>query len=309
MTRLLAPLLLVAAWTLAPAQPQKTPAGPRLHISAVAFDRDDRPVADLRASDIEVWIGGYRVPIETLTVVDPASAGQPGRLIVLLLDDTNLPPALIPRVKEIARHFVDRLGPQDEMAVVGLNGDAMELTGDRNQLLRRVETIGLMQATGVQRLDDIGAHVLKTVTVLSRELVERPGGRKAIVGIGPASLFDTPIPNPIVGRDLRPEWTEAMRATASAGTHFYVIDPGGVGTLPAFSGASGFARETGGHTFLNTNDFKGAADRILEEASNHYVITVADPPVRRTSDLRELDVRVLRRGITVRTRRAIVGRP
>ena len=67
--------------------------------------------------------------------------------------------------------------------------------------------------------------------------MERPGGRKAIVGIGPASLFDTPIPNPIVGRDLRPEWTEAMRATASAGTHFYVIDPGGVGTLPAFSGA------------------------------------------------------------------------
>ena len=88
-------------------------------------------------------------------------------------------------------------------AVVGLNGDAMELTGDRNQLLRRVETIGLMQATGVQRLDDIGAHVLKTVTVLSRELVERPGGRKAIVGIGPASLFDTPIPNPIVGPRCR----------------------------------------------------------------------------------------------------------
>ena len=49
-----------------PAHAQKTPAapaGPRLHISAVAFDRDDRPVADLRASDMEVWIGGFHVPI------------------------------------------------------------------------------------------------------------------------------------------------------------------------------------------------------------------------------------------------------
>jgi hypothetical protein len=50
-------------------------------------------------------------------------------------------------------------------------------------------------------------------------------------------------------------------------------------------------------------------DRIMGEASNYYVITVVDPPIRRTSELRELDVRVLRRGITVRTRRALVGRP
>jgi hypothetical protein len=47
----------------------------------------------------------------------------------------------------------------------------------------------------------------------------------------------------------------------------------------------------------------------MREASTYYVIAVADPPVRRTSDLRELDVRVLRRGITVRARRAILGRP
>ena len=312
MTRVLALLMLVAAATLPPAHAQKPPAappGPRLHISAVAFDRDDRPVDDLRASDMEVWIGGYRVPIETLTVIDPTSAGQPGRLTVLLLDDTTLPPGLIPRVKDIARRFVERMAPGDEMAIVALNGDTMESSGDRNVLLRSIDAVGLLQASGVQRVDDVGAHVLKTVAVLSQQLLERPGGRKTIVGIGPARLFDTPIPNPIVGRDLRPEWTEAMRATASAGTHFYVIDPGGVGALPAFSGSSGFARETGGHTFVNTNDFTGAVDRIIGEASSYYVITVADPPVRRTSDLRELDVRVLRRGITVRTRRAIVGRP
>ncbi len=36
-----------------------------LHISAVAVDGDERPVTNLKKEDLEVWIGGYRVPIES----------------------------------------------------------------------------------------------------------------------------------------------------------------------------------------------------------------------------------------------------
>lgn len=194
------------------------------------------------------------------------------------------------------------------MAVVALNGDVMESTGDRSRLLRSIDTCNL-QPAGILRLDVAGEHVLETIASLSRQLVEPPGSRKTIVGIGAAWLFDTPIPPPTVGRDLRPEWTDAMRATALADAQVYVIDPAGVGASRFGGGSSGFARETGGHAFLNTNDFNGAVDRIMREAWSYYVITVADPPVRRTADLRELDVRVLRRGVTVRARRAIVGRP
>jgi len=50
-----------------------------------------------------------------------------------------------------------------------------------------------------------------------------------------------------------------------------------------------------------------AAERIMREAGSYYVIRVADPPVGRKANLRELDVRVLRRGVTVRARRAIPG--
>jgi hypothetical protein len=87
-----------------------------------------------------------------------------------------------------------------------------------------------------------------------------------------------------------------------------LIDPKGVGTSPTLSGSSGFARETGGQTFANTNDVSAAADRIMREAGSYYVIRITDPPVGRKADLRDLDVRVLRRGITVRARRAIPGR-
>jgi hypothetical protein len=86
-----------------------------------------------------------------------------------------------------------------------------------------------------------------------------------------------------------------------------VVDPAGLGMSRTFSGSSGFARETGGYTFANTNDVDGAAERIMREAGYYYVIQITDPPVGRKADLRELDVRVLRRGITVRARRAIPG--
>ncbi len=312
MRRLIVVLTLLAIGTLVDALAQSPPepraSGPLLRINAVALDRDDRPVMDLRARDLEVWIGGYRVPIQTVTAVTTSSDDR-GREIVLLLDDTTLAPVQAPRVRAIARRFVNRMAPGDQMAIVALNGDTMESSGDRTRLLKSIDAANLLPAAGVQRVEDVGAHVLQTIAALSRQFVEGSGGRRTIVAIGAAWLFDRPIPPPMVGRDLRPEWTDAMRATASAGVHVYVIDPAGVGASPVFNGSSGFARETGGHAFLNTNDFDGAVDRIMREASSYYVIAVADPPIRRTSDLRELDVRVLRQGVTVRARRAVLGRP
>jgi VWFA-related protein len=311
MRRLLVVLTLSGIGTLADAQaprpPESRPSGPLLRISVVALDKDDRPVMDLQARDLEVWIGGYRVPIETVTAVSTANDDR-GRDIVLLLDDTTPDPIQGPRVREIARRFVNRMAPGDQMAIVALNGGTMESTGERPRLLRAIEAANLMPAAGVQRVEDVGAHVLEAIAALSRQFDEG-SGRRTIVAIGAAWLFDRPIPPPTVSRDLRPEWTDAMRATAAAGAHVYVIDPAGVGASRTLDGSSGFARETGGHAFLNTNDFNGAVDRIMREASSYYVIAVADPPIRRTSDLRELDVRALRQGITVRARRAILGRP
>jgi VWFA-related protein len=289
-----------------PRQSTVEPSG-QLSIAAVAVDRNGRPVLDLRPDELEVWINGYRVPIETLTAVTPGHDEGGGRSIVLLLDDVTLDPAAVPRARDAARRVVERMSAGDQMAIVMLNGDSMESTGDRARLLQRLHTYNT-RAAGVMRLDTLGELVLKTVAALSRQFAETSSGRKTIIAIGSAWLFDMPIPPPTIGRDLRPEWTDAMRAMAFANVTLYVIDPKGLGSSRTFSGSSGFARETGGHTFANTNDVSGAADRIMGEAGSYYVIRVADPPVGRKADLRELDVRVLRRGITVRARRAIPGR-
>lgn len=296
---------LFAAAAISQSATQAGPSRPVV-IDAVAFDRDHNPVTDLRQEEVEVWIGGYRVPIEAFEAVTPANDPGKGRLIVLVLDDVTLPLQLVPRARDVARRFVNRMAPGDEMAIVLLNGAVMESTSDRARLLRTIEAYHV-RPSGVMRIDELGAHVLNTVATLAGRLAEAPDHRGVIVAIGASWLFDRPIPPPSVSRDLRAEWTAAMRALAIAHASLYVIEPAGVGMSPVGGGSGGFAHATGGHTFLNTNDLTGAADRIMRETAHYYLIAVADPPIQRKADLRALEVRVSRRGVTMRAREFIPG--
>jgi len=304
------PCLLVFATACGAPVVAQEPPRPRperlLTIDAVALDRKNNPVTDLRQEEVEVWIGGYRVPIDAFEAVTPATDPLEGRLIVLLLDDVTLPLQLVPRAREAARRFVNQMGPDDEMAIVLLNGAVMESTSDRARLLRTIETYNV-RPSGVMRIDELGAHVLNTVATIAGRLAEAPDRRGVIAAIGASWLFDRPIPPPSVARDLRAEWTAAMRALAIGHASLYVIEPAGVGMSPVGGGSGGFAHATGGHTFLNTNDLTGAADRIMRETAHYYLIAVTDPPVQRKADLRELEVKVLRRGVTIRARTAIPG--
>ena len=297
MRRLLVLPLLAAS--LAAAAPQR--AG-TIDLEVVALDGRAQPVTDLEPRELEVWINDFRIPIETVSFVSPQTGGR-GTTIVLVLDDMSVHPASVPRIREAARALVERLQPGDRIAIVSLNGDSMEATADKAALVKAIDR---HHARSLPiRFDHAAQHVFRTVTALSRQIAEAPGGRKAIVLIGSGWLFDRPVPPPTASIDLRPDWVDAMRATANAHASIYVIDPAGVGTAPVTGGSSGFARETGGFAFTNTNDLGGAAERILSELRTYYVLTVEDPAVGKKADLREVQVKVQRRGVTVRARRGI----
>jgi len=299
-------IVLACVYTFPAPQTPVEPRPGRLLIDAVVVDRAGMPVLDVKPSELEVWIVGYRVPIESVTFVSPTPEVASSRAIVLLLDDINVDPAVMPRARDAARRFVEGMVPNDRVAIATLSGTVLEPNADRARLRQRIEAYA-PHAWSVDRLDTMGAHVLNTVTAVSRLIGQTTGGRKAIVALGPAGLFDTPIPPPSVGRDLRPEWVNAMRTMAAANIALYVIDPAGVGGARTTGGDSGFARETGGMAFINTNDMTGVADRIMREAGTYYLIEVRDPPMGRQMDLRALDVRVLRPGLSVRARRAMSG--
>src|SRR5215212_7669825 len=111
MTRLLLMLVLAVSAATAAARPQ-APAergAAKIQIDAVAVDKKGVPVIDLKAEELEVWIGHFRVPIDDFTVVTPAS--DQSRLIVLVLDHVTMPLSYAGRGKEAARRFVNRMLP------------------------------------------------------------------------------------------------------------------------------------------------------------------------------------------------------
>lgn len=299
MTRFVAAVALAALTHGGAANPA---AAPLLNIDVVAIDGKGAPVTDLKPDELEVWINDRRIPIQTVTFVTPRE-GATGRTLVLLLDDMVAHPVSTPRIKEAARQLVKRLPAGDRMAIVSLNGDMMKSTDDRASLLKAID--GYHSRSTPMRIEDIGYHVMKTVAMLSRQMTEAFDGRKAIVAIGTGWMFDMPVPPPTGTRDLRPVWVEAMRAAAAARVSLYVIDPAGVGSRVISGGDSGFARETGGYAFTNTNDVNGAIGRILSEIQTYYVLSVEDPPIGRKADLREVEIKVSRRGVTARARKGI----
>jgi len=308
--RLVGQLVLAALVATSPQAGQKPQErGPdQLWIDAVFVDGKGSVVTDVRRDEVEVWIGHFLVPIEDFISVTPANdAGRGGRYIVLLLDDITTPLDQVPRVKEVARHIVSRVDPQDHVAIVTLNGSAMDSTGDRAPLLRAIETYNV-RAVGVIRAEDLGAQVLQTVAALAEQLGKAGDRRKTILAIGRSDFFDRPIPPPRYGRDLKPDWIAAMRAMAQANATLYVIDSSMVGGrfLPD-AGDTGFAHATGGQAFIGLNDLDGAADKVLAEASNYYLIGVKAPPAGRTADLRDIQIKIKRRGVIVRTREAVSG--
>ncbi|HET7697196.1 MAG TPA: VWA domain-containing protein [Vicinamibacterales bacterium] len=298
-------LWLGAVASLVGQAPARTPPAATVVLEVVAHDRRGMPVMDLKPGEVEVWIGHFRVPIETFTVVQPGADERAGRLFILILDDVSVPLPVMPRVKEAAHHFVAGMRPGDQMAVVMLSDPALEMTGDVAKLRSAIDRY-TVRATGLMRGDQLGAQVLNTIGGAAQSLIEAGGGRKTIVGIGSGWLLDRPIPPPGSGFDLLQEWIGAMRAMSRTGSVFYAIDPGGLDMRRrADGGDTGFARETGGLGFLATNDLKGAADRILRESASYYSLRVASPPVGGSDGLREVELKVTRRDVTVRARRAV----
>jgi hypothetical protein len=301
-------LFCIALFSAAPAAVQDPPApsssGRLLEIHAVAVDGRGNPVADLRPQDVEVWIAGVRVPLESLGVPAARTEGR-GRLIVLMLDDITLDPTMVARAREAANRFVEKMAPGDRMGVAMLNSGGLEITSSAAQARSLIDRF--RQSIGALPVDRLGEDFLNRLAAAARAVVEAPEPRKIVVGIGSAWLLNTPVPTGEVGAiDIREEWFAAMRALGNARAPYYMIDPIGVGVsrqTPSY----GLAREAGGYAFVNTNDLNGAVDKILRETDNHYVIRVGDPPFGRKAVVRELEVRSLRRDVTIRAPRGIPG--
>ena len=160
--------VLVIAWiasAVAPAaqQPPTFRSGVELiEVDATVIDGDGNPVPDLRAADFSVTVDGepravvqaqfisLRAPEKSSLPADfPAEdAGytsnadsDPGRLIVILVDEESMPWGEGRRLMHAAAGFVDSLGPGDRVSVVAMPqpGVYIDFTSDHDRARRAVE--------------------------------------------------------------------------------------------------------------------------------------------------------------------------
>lgn len=294
-------------------------------VPVVVENAKGEAITTLTAADFSVTEDGRPVAIETFrapTHVRARDAGDGDRFIVIALDNINTPAEIAWRVKDIAKRFVDKAGPSDDVSVITLaNGRAASGTGTTAARIA-IDRFAPMMLSARTRAQLI-ADGLESLASLTEQIAKSPHRRKILTIIGASAMFDPSDPSAFDGvpPNVAAQWEYAVRTAGRANISAYLIDPHG--PLPAASasefGAPGaspqrpsfiyppgymsdaFTTRTGGLSWVNTNNYKGAIDRIWRDAAAYYLIGYRTPLNDRR--LHDIEVTVKGDGLRVRARR------
>ena len=358
-------LALIAAAT---GRPEAQQAPPRfragvdvIRVEVSVLDEDRKPVRGLTRADFTILqdgkpqeivaFGEVRIPDAppataaswTREVAPEVSTNRAldGRLVLLLLDDGLEPGPFATRTKEIARSVVERLGPDDQAAVVFTrdNRPAQDFTADRAKLYTAIDhfTTGFVFS---QKREDRASggdslyyrYSIDTLGEIAKSLVDIPHRRKVLVYIGigvPISVEEAATPMAMgssdgSSADLQARALEsigalgqALRRARMSNVTVYSIDSAGLGGLEAYAAAhpgymapAGQMRDylhtvaaaTGGRAAVEVEDYRPVIERVFEENTSYYLIGYRATTPASDDKFRRLDVKVNRRGTVVRAR-------
>ena len=144
-----------------------------VEVSAVVTSNGET-VTDLKPAEVQVLDNGAAQPLMAFEFVDLASTTGPTqrRDFVLMLDDLHVHPRQTRAVQDVARAFVDMLGPYDRLAIVNTSPHEliMQLSTDREQarsLIRKFRGKNGIGDSGQMRDANarIHLHVLRNVAL------------------------------------------------------------------------------------------------------------------------------------------------
>lgn len=177
-------------------------------------------------------------------------------------------------------------------------------------------------------------NTLATLKNLADYLAGMRGRRKALVYFSEGIDYD--ISNPIqntYATDVQNQMQDLVAAATRANVNIYSVDPRGVASigeevmdiqsLPEDNsiGTTNLynelrieqdslryvSDETGGFAVLNQNDFRTGFGRILDDNSRYYVLGYYSTNEKRDGRFRNVSVKLLKPGLTVRTRKGYVA--
>jgi VWFA-related protein len=253
------------------------------------------------------------------------------RLFVIVVDDLNTSPQDTMRTRAAAKTIVQALPDGDLIAVVftAQQVGAREFTSNKARLLDHMnqfvarssmfdntENVPLSErdrqpvdpATRGERSRNLG-RALETLQNVAVWLAPIEGRRKAVLYITaglPSDLAHAFIDS----RSASPDFQRLVTLAMQANVAIYPVDARGLAapddTDSSAAGLWALANDTGGIATINTNDIGRAVNVAVRDSSAYYMVgySLSESKTGRAKDprLRRVRVRVLRPGLTVRTR-------
>jgi len=305
-------------------RPQGGPgSGASLTIDFTAAAADGTPVTDLTPADVTVRVGGKVRTIESLTlktiaagkpaaagIAPPFSTNEPveGRSILIIVDveslragtEVEIRTAIESVLKDVTA--ADRVGfsvaPRDTAqvalgsplarvreAVEALRGSRPASVSNADALCRTKDTLEFVRAM----MEPLAGQDQPTSLVFIAASLSTPG--RASGSSGTCEV-------------LTDHYQAIVTTAAGSRVNFYVVQ-GDPGTMGRQDGLENLAGESGaGQVMRVVGD--GFAPRVLSEASNYWVATLAPDSSDRPGQPQRLEVRGVREGVTVRARTEVV---
>jgi VWFA-related protein len=318
------------------------------------LDKDRRPVKGLTAADFTIVESDEPQPIvefEEVNIADRGTVSAPWmrdagldvvsndgatrRVVLIVMDDANIPVGRTRDVRRIARDVIDRLGPEDLAGVAFTDqGRRLDMTQDRSRLLKAIDDYA-PQPPAKNEVSNLScefrgtftskfACVLDTLKTAGDALLNAPQGRKTLVYISAGVPFRFTADSTPESRFT--DWADDLKNVAQvlttlqrANVNVYGIDPSGITVdgvviqdrvINARGGIMGpdkdslrmFSEDTGGRATIFTNTPWEAVPQIFLENSSYYMLAFRRTHPENDGRFRKVQVKVNRRDVDVRTR-------
>lgn len=312
MRRAISAVALVSASVCLTAQ---TPAPGRLvTFDLIATDARGRAVEDLKPADFEVREGTTPLTLESVRPVQAASADE-SRFFAIFLDEYHVENgANADRVRTSLLQFVDELDPRDLLAVMKPLDSlfAIKLTRDRAAARSIIESFtgrkGDYSVKNAYERDYIAGTparieaarnqvAVSAVNALAIHLGSLSDRRKTLIvateAVGTSERRR--------GLEYLPTLDTIVRSATRSNVAIYPFDPSGAASdAPAAAALRRLVDDTDGT--MIASDVGAGLRRAASDASAYYLLSFRAPHPD-DGKYRELQVRVKRPGITVRTRK------
>jgi VWFA-related protein len=280
-------------------------------------------------------------PPETPPGADPAlpspfgtnAASATGRALVLIIDDDSFRVGREVPLREAVDRLIASLSPRDRLSLVTMpyGGLKVPLTTEHARVRTALSRI-VGQASASETGSELACRTRRTLESLVGYLDSNFGIRETPVTImfitgglaGPRR--DAPVTMAPGMCELTSDMFEQVGVAAGASrANFYVIQPGDMMATPGvqreniagadfrgsdnpLEGIEHLAGVTGGRMLPLTGSAEGGLERVLRESASYYLVGLDPTATDRSGRSQQLEVRVSRPNVQVRTRPHITFR-